>query len=66
MDTQTPESKKTFDEILRRHREERQFAIHGNPPGTKRNPPTMSGEGYTGKTTQLSNGKIVPQKRSER
>lgn len=44
----------------------------GNPPGTGAKegrrplPPTMSGFGYTGKTTQLQNGKIVSQKKSER
>lgn len=44
----------------------------GNPPGFaskskgKALPPTMCGFGYTGKTTQLKNEKIVPQKKSER
>jgi hypothetical protein len=48
-----------------------ELAKKGNPPGTKRKPPTKCGIGYNGRTTQLNNnpigpGSIVPQKRSER
>jgi hypothetical protein len=59
-------SQETFTEILKRYRNQKELDKMGNPPGTKHIPPTMSGGGYTGKTTQLSNGKIVPQKKSER
>lgn len=57
---------------LKQDRAKKRKAKHGNVPGAgsvakgKALPPTMCGCGYTGKTTQLKNGKVVPQKRSDR
>lgn len=59
-------------DVLIPHRNRVKKDKKGNVPGAafknkgEHLPPTMCGFNYTGKTTQLSNGKIVPQKKSER
>lgn len=64
--------KSEYGQKLKQSTAREKQAKNGNPPGFaskakgKALPPTMSGFGYTGKTTQLNNGKIVPQKKSER
>lgn len=61
-----------YGQKLKQDTAQKRQARKGNLPGTAFKekgeplPPTMSGFGYTGKTTQLSNGKIVSQKKSER
>jgi hypothetical protein len=61
-----------YGQQLKQSTAQQRQAKNGNPPGFaskakgKALPPTMCGFGYTGKTTQLKNEKIIPQKKSER